>query len=404
MNGKKIYRLVIPAAACLALAAGAFFVYGALNPALPDSPILSIRADGPESPERATKDPSSRAAGGEPVSRDHSADSGAVSVGNGAPAGAELPPSDLVIDPDFESAACYAPPDDWRGLPAEDFILEEQSDGAADRMAFTTLQELAEHADAFVVVPRVRETAPDGDNLQSAIAEYAGSIGDVITTRQWDDRTVSTGSRILLRQILIGGCVMNEPNNLLRAGGVYLLPVKLDPYLGAYRVVGDLDVLFELDDAGKIVSHSRYPELNKYDGEAFSALLDAVRALYPPIKAEFIEQPINSAEQAEIQLNAAYISHGFRKFSAEFEKETVIKGADAYLFIESGSAGFTNIINTGRRPGVAREGDKVSLGAYGFSEYAVIAKKNGAFIRGDFDSNGELTTLGGSGLFPKNSR
>jgi hypothetical protein len=380
------------------VAAGAFFVYGALNPALsaapprsliicvprsraakPDSPILSIRADGPESPERATKDPSSQAAGGEPVSRDHAADSGAVSVGNGAPVSAELPPSDLVIDPDFESAACYAPPDDWRGLPSEDFILEEQGDGAADRMAFTTLQELAEHADAFVVVPRVLETAPDGDNMQSAIAEYAGSIGDVITTRQWDDHTVSTGSRILLRQILIGGCVMNESNNLLRAGGVYLLPVRFNPHWGAYEVVGDLDVLFELDDNGKIVSHARYPELHKYDGEAFTALLDAVRALYPPIKAEFIEQPINSAEQAEIQLNAAYINHGFRKFSAEFEKETVIKGADAYLF-------------------------KVSLGAYGFSEYAVIAKKNGAFIRGDFDSNGELKTLGGSGLFPKNSR
>jgi hypothetical protein len=40
----------------------------------------------------------------------------------------------------------------------------------------------------------------------------------------------------------------------------------------------------------------------------------------------------------------------------------------AYPFIESGSAGFTSIINTGRRPGVARMGDSVtalkSLGFY----------------------------------------
>jgi hypothetical protein len=103
--------------------------------------------------------------------------------------------------------------------------------------------------------------------MQTSIAEHAETIGDVISTVQWNDYTVSTGSRILIRQILISGCTMDEPNNLLREGSVYLLPVKFNSHRGAYEVVGDLDVLFEFNDEGKIVSHSRFPDLNKYDGE-----------------------------------------------------------------------------------------------------------------------------------------
>jgi hypothetical protein len=275
------------------------------------------------------------------------------------------------------SEACYIDPDEWRGLPTENYTLEEQTaDGVTvDRVVFKTLQDLADYADAFILVPNVHETSPDGDNAQVAIAEYAESIGDRIQTRQWDDYTVSTGSRILIRQTLIGGCMTDEPNNLLRVGGVYLLPIRFNSYWGAYEVVGDLDALFELNDEGKIVSRSRFPELSRYDGKPFSALLDDVRALYPAPDSDFTEQPIESVEQAESQINAAYINSGYRKFSARFEKETVIKGADVYLF-------------------------KVTFGE-GAYEYGAIAKLNGAFIRGDLDDKGEMRILGGLGSFPK---
>lgn len=289
----------------------------------------------------------------------------------------------LKIEDVADSAACYAALDDWRGLAADNFVLQEQTGSSveADRTVFQTLQDLADYADAFIVVPNVHKTAPDGDNMQTAIAEYAESIGDMIQTRQWDDYTISTGSRILIRQTLIGGCTMDEPNNLLRVGGVYLLPVRFNSGLGAYEVVGDLDVLFELDAEGKIVSHSRFPEFNRYDGKAFSELLNAVRALYPKPEAEFIEQPIDSLEQAERQINTAYINSGFRKFTAIYEKESVIKGADVYLF-------------------------KITFGENGNngSEYGAIAKINGAFIRGMIETNGEFQIYGGLGAFPKNSR
>ena len=285
----------------------------------------------------------------------------------------------LRIEEGFDIAASYADPDEWRGLPAENYILQEQTD--ANRIVFRTLQELADSADAFIIVPSVREVAPDGDNMQTSIAEYAGTIGDVIRTRQWDDYTISTGSRILIRQSLIGGCTMDEPNNLLRLGGVYLLPVKFDPYLGAYEVVGDLDVLFELDDKGLIISHSQFSELNKYDGKPFSVLLNDVMALYPKPETEFMEQPIDSLEQAENQINTAYINSGYLKFAASFESEAVIRGAEVYLFI-------------------------VSFGDNGINglEYGAIAKLNGAFIRGVINADDEFQIYGGLGSFPTNSQ
>jgi hypothetical protein len=249
-------------------------------------------------------------------------------------------------------------------------------------MGFRTLDDLVAYADAWVVVPGVRETARDGENMQTAIAEYAETIGDYIITREWDDRTVSTGSRVLIRQNLIGGCTMDEPNNLLRIGGVYLLPLRFNQDWGAYSVVGDLDVLFELNDEGQVVSHSRFPGFSKYDGKSFSELLDDVRALYPPPETEFTEQPINSLEEAEKQVNVAYQNFGFRKFSAEFDSLTVMRGADVYLF-------------------------RVTFGENGAngSEYAAIAVRNGAFLRGEMDSDGEITgAYGGLGLFPKNSK
>ncbi len=289
----------------------------------------------------------------------------------------------LKIEEAVNTAASYANPDLWRGLATENFVLQEQTESTAegDRIVFQTLQDLADYADAFVIVPTVHKIALDGSSLQTAVAEYAEVIGDMIRTRQWDDYTISTGNRILIRQTLIGCCTMDEPNNLLRVGGVYLLPVKFNSFLGAYEVVGDHDVLFELDAEGKIVSHSRFPELNKYDGKAFSELLNAVREIYPTPETEFNEQPIDSLEQAGRQIYTAYINSGFRKFTIIFEKESVIKGADVYLFRvdfgENGNNGF---------------------------EYGAIAKANGAFIRGLIDTNGEFQIFGGLGGFPRNSK
>jgi hypothetical protein len=287
----------------------------------------------------------------------------------------------LSLDNWVETAPCYAAPEYWRGrLPAVDFILAEEVNGLeeADRIVFRSLDDFIEYTDAFVLIANVREVAPDNDDMQTAIAEYAMTIGDQIRTKQWDDYTVSTGSRVLIRQRLIGGCSMDEPNNLLRVGGVYVLPIKFNANWGAYEVVGDLDVLFELDDMGRMVSHSRWEGLNRYDGMSLPDFLEIVQGLFPQIENEFTEQPINSVQQAENQVVAAYNASGYRVFSVEFDSETVVGGAHVYLF----KVLFDN----------------------GDIEYAAIAKENGAFIRGEMTSDGELSVFGGLGGFPWNRR
>ena len=292
---------------------------------------------------------------------------------------ATVPPSSLSLDSGLESAACYAALEDWRGrLHTDNFVLSEETDGSssADRIIFRSLDDLARYADVFVLIASVHSVTPDGGNIQSAIAEYAEPIGDRLMTRQWDDTTVSTGSRVLIRQQLMGGCTMDEPNNLLRVGGIYVLPLKFNEYWGAYEVAGDLDALFELDDAGKMVSHSRWEDLNQYDGMPLADFMEVIRGLYPPPDTEFSEQPVSSAGQAYDQVIAAYNASGFRRFSVEFDSETVVAGADVYMF-------------------------KVSF-AYGVSEAAAIAKENGAFIRGEIDPDGEFRTAGGLGAFPWN--
>ena len=287
----------------------------------------------------------------------------------------------LSLDNAPESAASYAALEDWRGrLQAGGFVLEENVNSLenTDRIVFRSLDDLAEYADAFVLIANVHEVAPDGDYMQSTIAEYAMTIGDQIRTKQWDDYTVSTGSRVLIRQQIIGGCTRDEPNNLLCVGGVYVLPLRFSEYWGAYEVIGDLDVLFELDEVGKMVSHSRWEGLNQYDGMTLPDFLNAVHGLYPQLENEFTEQPINSVEQAENQVIAAYNASGFRKLTVEFDSETVVGGANVYLF-------------------------KISFD-YGNFEYAAIAKENGAFIRGEMASDGELKVSGGLGSFPWNRR
>ena len=309
-------------------------------------------------------------------------DRGGALTGAASEKGAALPPPGLTLDSGSESAACYTSPGEWRGLPAENFILDGDANGSAtsDRIVFQSLDDLADYADAFVLVVSVREVAPDSDNMQTAIAEYTETIGDHIVTRQWDDHTVSTGSRVLIRQRLIGGCTMDEPSNLLRKDGIYVLPLKFNKHLAAYEVVGDLDVLFELDSEGKMLSHSRFPGLNQYDGMTLPDFLDEARGLYPGTDVTFIEQPILSAAQAEEQVRNAYIASGFRKFSSEFDSAAIVLGTDVYLF-------------------------KISFGDDGAngSEYAAIAQTNGAFVRLEKDARGELKILGGLGSFPKNS-
>ena len=64
--------------------------------------------------------------------------------------------------------------------------------------------------------------------------------------------------------------------NLLRKGGVYLLPLSYSEYFKMWQVMGNLDVLFEVDDKGQVWSHSPRSGFNRFDGEDARVLADAV--------------------------------------------------------------------------------------------------------------------------------
>jgi hypothetical protein len=71
----------------------------------------------------------------------------------------------------------------------------------------------------------------------------------------------------------------DERTNMLRAGGVYLLPLEYYEEEDIWRVWAELDVLFEVDDKGLIWSHSPYEGFSRFDGRGANELADAILAI-----------------------------------------------------------------------------------------------------------------------------
>jgi hypothetical protein len=64
--------------------------------------------------------------------------------------------------------------------------------------------------------------------------------------------------------------------NLLREGGVYMLPLHYDNKGLGWSFMGDLDVLFEVDNKGKVWSHSPSPYFSQFDGRDTGVLTQAI--------------------------------------------------------------------------------------------------------------------------------
>ncbi len=150
--------------------------------------------------------------------------------------------------------------DEIKGLSVKDFKLSDITQNMMmDRIAFIQFLNFFEYnTDSFVIVKvadtkAVPASSSDMSDRQSSTVKVLETI--------WGEAAPEV---ITITQHLYGGCFGDEATNLLRIGGVYLLP--LDKYKGEYYLNGDLDVLFEIDDQGKIWSHSDYADFNRYDG------------------------------------------------------------------------------------------------------------------------------------------
>jgi len=148
-----------------------------------------------------------------------------------------------------------------RGLPVEDFSLSDvQENGIAmDRNVFTDFDSIIKMGVdclALVKVDSIR-TLDDSDGWA-----FDHQVSNVRILKYVYGDIKSDALQISQSVIKDHFCLGST--NLLREGAVYLLPLKQSD--GNWYIIGDMDVLFEVDEKGKVWSHSGYGDFNRYDG------------------------------------------------------------------------------------------------------------------------------------------
>lgn len=173
--------------------------------------------------------------------------------------------------------------DTIRGLPARDYTWDEGDDGVeAKRLATNKLRLLMRQFDSYD--PTVR--AAFAIVRVESVEKFTEDIGDIVEEGQIAAcgvlyNVLGDGLDVpfKIRQYLYGGCTSGEETNLIREGGVYVLPLVTIEGQETWEIYGDLDVLFEVDDKGLIHSHSSCYELNKYDNKPLSELWNDIEYL-----------------------------------------------------------------------------------------------------------------------------
>ena len=165
------------------------------------------------------------------------------------------------------------------GLPARDFNLEDLHDPsgiAYNRILHMQMKDFFSNgAPDMIVFVRVIET--EGwtykDRYTIYTSERQTSTAHILST-VWSG--VEVPETISIMQHKYGGCCAGEETNLLRNGGVYMLPLRYWEGDDVWVIDGDLDVLFEVDDKGRVWSHSNFDGFNRYDGKDTSELVNSI--------------------------------------------------------------------------------------------------------------------------------
>jgi hypothetical protein len=259
------------------------------------------------------------------------------------PGSAITPPDATGEAPTPNGAVEYPRPEsvgDVTGLPSGDYTWDEGVGVSSDRILMSELRLLMREfssddrgvSAAFAIVrPISAESFTDAragqlaNEGQIAECEVLFSIGDEV------------GKSLRVKQYLYGGCTGEEQTNLLRVGGAYVLPLVTEQYEDVWWVYGDLDVLFEVDENGRVHSHARADTLKKYDGESVTKLWEDIEYLEnnPLLRSHLAE---NIAYGMEVQFDGdtaklIYPPTGWNPedtqgFSAEFDKEGKLNTAN----------------------------------------------------------------------------
>jgi hypothetical protein len=178
------------------------------------------------------------------------------------------------------------------GLPTSNYTWDEGPFMQADRMLTSELRHLMRDFDstypdvkaAFAIV-RVSSVERFGiDRAAETMERYSESQIATCSVEYdfyGDEISPETANTIVkVKQYLYGGCTGEEETNLLRVGGVYVLPLMNWQNEDFWTVYGDLDCLFEVDDRGLIQSHSLHKGFQKYDGQGLAVLWADIGYLY----------------------------------------------------------------------------------------------------------------------------
>jgi len=171
---------------------------------------------------------------------------------------------------------------DLIGLPVNNFCLSEVSASSgvqvsADRLLYTRLHDFFQGAPpavfAFVRVHEINQTKGDsstaGTSQESTVQilktlwDDGSDLPEIIELNQHQHSPLADG---------------NYDSIFLRKGGVYLLPLAFFDWEGSdwWYIIGDNDVLFEVDENGIIWSHSPFTGFNQFDGKDVNAASEAI--------------------------------------------------------------------------------------------------------------------------------
>lgn len=161
------------------------------------------------------------------------------------------------------------------GLPCENFSLADTQEGGAmfDRVVYYDFDTMLQFGTEYFAVVRIIDTRTEDSRYKSG---FDCQISEAYVIENiYNDCGVD---RIQITQSIIENHFCLGTTNLLREGGLYLLPLKHE--YNRWFVVGDMDVLFEVDDKGIVWSHSGFETFNRYDGMSVESLISELKELF----------------------------------------------------------------------------------------------------------------------------
>ena len=165
------------------------------------------------------------------------------------------------------------------GLPIENFNLanlHNPGGEAESRIAIFKMSDFFSYGKPYFVFARVIGTEEWTDKSSFGNPQKQTSTVHILSTLWSETELPETISVIQSNR---GGCCADEKTNLLRNGRVYLLPITYRESSDQWTVWGDLDVLFEVDDQGRIWSHSQHGGFSRFDGQDTSIVTNIITAM-----------------------------------------------------------------------------------------------------------------------------